>query len=257
MSYPRGIAVNSLGEVYVANYSGHRIQKFTSNGTFVSQWGSPGGGKAGLQSPAYVAIDKVGDVYVSDSGNRRIVKYNSNGSFISTWGWGVRNGTAEFQICRFSDPTCQAGIVGANDGQFNDPQGLAVDSIGNIYVVETGNIRVQKFDPSLPFVLKWGTSGTGDGEFDHPRGAAVDSSGNVYVADTRQERIQKFDSVGTYVTEWGVHGTADGEFYTPSAVAVGVGGNIYVTDTSLHRVQRFLGPWLDVFVADPEMPGRY
>ena len=81
--------------------------------------------------------------------------------------------------------------------------GVAVDSSGNVYVADTNNNRIQKFDSSGTFITKWGSSGTGDGQFEYPTGIAVDSSGNVYVADTDNHRIQKFDSNGTFLTKWG------------------------------------------------------
>ena len=84
---------------------------------------------------------------------------------------------------------------------------------GNVYVVEQGNHRIQKFTSSGNFILKWGknggdgTSGSGDGEFNDPRGVAVDNnSGNVYVADRGNHRIQKFGppSIIPTLTEWGI-----------------------------------------------------
>ena len=69
-----------------------------------------------------------------------------------------------------------------------------MDSSGNVYVSDSENDRMQKFDSSGNFLLKWGSQGTGDGQFQSPKGVAVDSSGNVYVADTNNSRIQKFSS---------------------------------------------------------------
>jgi DNA-binding beta-propeller fold protein YncE len=84
------------------------------------------------------------------------------------------------------------GIKGTGDGQFHNPSGIATDSADNVYVVELGNKRVQKFDSSGNFITKWGTNGTENGQFDSPQGIATDSAGNVYVADTDNHRVQKF-----------------------------------------------------------------
>ena len=104
-----------------------------------------------------------------DYDNSRIQKFNSSGTFITKW-----------------------GSSGSGDGQFAEPQGIAVDSSGNVYVADHYNNRIQKFDSSGTFITKWGSSGSGDGQFDDPTGIAVDSSGNVYVADRDNYRIQKF-----------------------------------------------------------------
>ena len=90
------------------------------------------------------------------------------------------------------------GSFGSGDGQFNFPEGIAVDSSGNIYVADTSNNRVQKFNSVGAFQLKFGanggdgTAGSGDGQFSSPRNIALDSSGNIYVADSSNHRVQKF-----------------------------------------------------------------
>jgi tripartite motif-containing protein 71 len=88
------------------------------------------------------------------------------------------------------------GSPGTADGQFDFPEGVALDSSDNVYVVDAlgGNHRIQKFYSDGTFITKWGSFGKGDGQFHFPSGVAVDSSGNVYVADIENNRIQKFGS---------------------------------------------------------------
>ena len=88
----------------------------------------------------------------------------------------------------------QWGSLGTGNGQFNLPRGIAVAADGSVYVADTYNHRVQKFDTNGAFVAKWGSSGTGDGQFNLPVGIAVDADGSVYVADTSNNRVQKFDT---------------------------------------------------------------
>jgi hypothetical protein len=131
------------------------------------------------------------------------------------------------------------GIQGSGDGQLINPTNVAVDSSGNVYVVDMQNNRIQKFSSTGTFLTKWGTYGPSDGQFNRPYDVAVDSSGNVYVADTQNNRIQKFSSTGTFLTKWGTYGLGDGQFSSPTGVGVDSSGNIYVTDTYNHRIQKF------------------
>ena len=140
----------------MAEGGNNRIQKFNSNGTFITKWGSSGNGDGQFSNPTGVAVDSSGNVYVGDAGNNnRIQKFNSNGTFITKW-----------------------GSSGNGDGQFSSPNGVAVDSSGNVYVADAGNNnRIQKFNSNGTFITKWGSSGNGDGQFSNPTGVAVDSSG--------------------------------------------------------------------------------
>jgi DNA-binding beta-propeller fold protein YncE len=122
---------------------------------------------------------------------------------------------------------------------FSAAQGVATDSSGNVYVADTGNNRVLKFNSSGALITKWGSLGTGDGQFSSPRDLAVDSSGNVYVVDTTNNRIQKFDSSGTFVTKWGATGAGNGQFNNPNGIAISSVGNVYVADSTNNRIQRF------------------
>jgi tripartite motif-containing protein 71 len=111
-------------------------------------------------------------------------------------------------------------VLGSGDGQFGDPQGVAVDGSGSVFAVDA-NDRVQKFDNSGTFLTTWGTTGTGNGQFNDPTGVAVDGSGHVFVADTNNHRIQKFDNTGTtFLTMWGMPGTGTGQFDDVQGVAV-------------------------------------
>jgi uncharacterized membrane protein/sugar lactone lactonase YvrE len=157
------------------------------------------------------------------------------------------------------------GPAGINRGQFNAPRGITHDVAGNFYVVDTGNLRIQKFDATGKWLAIFGNGrGDGDGQFKRyedpatgaeaagtgPAGIAVDASGNVYVADTWNHRIQKFDSAGKFVTKWGSFiyiGDAaaaqdperDRKFYGPRGLAIGPEGDLYVTDTGNKRVLVF------------------
>ena len=131
------------------------------------------------------------------------------------------------------------GGYGSKDGQFESISGVATDSTGNVYVADSEQQRVQKFDSSGIFITQWGELGTEDGEFYYPEGVATVSSNNVYVVDRYNDRVQKFDSDGTFIDKWGSLGVDNGEFYRPSDVATDSSDNVYVTDRSNQRIQKF------------------
>ena len=119
------------------------------------------------------------------------------------------------------------GSKGTGEGQFIEPNGIAVDPSGNVFVVDTLNHRIQKFDPQGNFIIQWGSEGVGDGQFKEPWGAAIDPSGNVYITDRLNQRIQKFDINGNFVTKWGFQVTGDSpSYYHPYGVATDATGNV-------------------------------
>jgi len=261
--YPRGIAVDSAGFVYVVDSNNNRIQKFSSSGVFLGKWGESGSGDGQFSNPGGVAVDSSGNVYVADTFNNRIQKFSSTGTFIAKWGesgsgdgWflmpqGVAvDSSGNVYIADFGNSRIQKfsstgtfiakwGTSGSSDGQFDFPQGIAVDSSGNVYVADTDNDRIQEFSSTGTFITKWGESGSGDGQFSNPVGVTVDSSDNVYIADGYNNRIQKFSSTGTYLSKWGSYGSGDGQFWNPNGVAVDSSGNVYIVEYSNNRIQKF------------------
>jgi len=226
------------------------MQKFDSDGNFLTKWGTLGTSGTRFQDPGGVAVDASGNVYVTDTLNHRITKFSSLGTFIRTWGWGVMDGTAELQTCAFA-VLCEAGIAGSGNGQLDIPAAIAIDASGNVYVADYNNERMQKFDGNGTFLAQWGSPGYGDGQFVSPTVVAVGASGNVYAGGGASPRIQIFDCNGTYLTEFGTSGIADGRFGSPQGAAVSPRGEVYVSDDTLNRIQKFGGPWLHVFIGEP------
>ena len=218
------IAIDAVGNVYVADTLNHRIQKFKPDGVFIKKWGTYGTGNGEFNGPAALAIDASGYVYVVDGFNDRIQKFTTDGVFIKKW-----------------------GSHGDQPGQFNfwqhpqDPHlsstGITIDNDGNIVVVDNENYRIQKFDPEGNFLSMWGGIAYRS-LFDSPGGIVIDATGNIYVADG-SKRIVKFTTDGTLLTQWGSSGDNEGEFRKPLGVGVDASGNIYVGDTSNFRIQKF------------------
>jgi hypothetical protein len=133
----------------------------------------------------------------------------------------------------------QFGAPGSGNGQFNGPSGVAIDSAGDVYVVDTGNDRVQRFTSEGVYVSQFGAPGSGDGQFIGPRGVAIDSAGDVYVVDTGNDRVQRFTSEGVYVSQFGTAGAGNGQINAPTGVAIDSAGNVYVADAGNGRAQKF------------------
>jgi uncharacterized protein (TIGR03663 family) len=155
------------------------------------------------------------------------------------------------------------GERGSSPGRFIKPAGLAVDGDGNLYVADSGNHRVQKFDAEGKFIAEVGSSGKGEGQFNEPWGVAVDSQGNLYVADTWNNRIQKFDRDLKFVTQWGkpasdLTNPKPYDFWGPRDVAIDPQGNVWVADTGTCRVLKFTsdGTFLASFGKCGSEPGQ-
>ncbi|NOZ28946.1 MAG: TIGR03663 family protein [Chloroflexi bacterium] len=240
---PRGVAIAPDGRIVVADSGNHRIQVFDPQGNYLTGWGSecrlyeegqpgcvdPDGdgplqlGDGQFQEPWGVAVDRDGNVYVADTWNHRIQKFTLEGKFLTKWGF-------------FASTDGQLGQPVAMWG----PRAIAIDSNGDVYVTDTGNKRVQKFDPQGNFLAQYGGGGVIEGYFDEPVGLAVDAQDNFYVADTWNRRIQKFDATFTFLKEWPIHGWESESIVNKPYLAVdSSAGLVYATDPEGYRVLVF------------------
>jgi DNA-binding beta-propeller fold protein YncE len=184
-SSPWGVAVDRVrGYVYVVDSANFRIQKFDETGEFIMSWGSFGSNDGQFYFPRGIAVDPAdGAVYVVDMGNHRIQKFDTSTNvlpqLLTKWGGGLGPGHA-------SSPQAQEA------GQLRSPWGIAVGGAGDVYVTDTGNQRVQKFDRDGGFITQWGGFGGGDSQFNFPYGIAVDARGSVFVVDSGNTRVLQF-----------------------------------------------------------------
>ena len=186
---PTGIAVDKDGNIYVADTDNHSIQKFDKDGKFLARWGDePDSEEGKFYYPRGLATSSDGMIYIADSGNNRVQKFDADGNLVNAWG--------------------KFGFAwrGAEAGKFDVPWGVATDQQGFLYISDTSNARIQKFQPDGTPLLKWGRDGGYDGAMFYPRGIAVDFVGNIYVADEGNHRIQKFDARGNFLLKWGKRG---------------------------------------------------
>ena len=121
-SSPNGVAVDSSDNVYVTEFRGNRVQKFTPDGTLLLQWGTSGGGNGQFRNPTGIALDLDGNVYVSESGNHRVQKFTADGEWLATW-----------------------GSQGSGPGESFSATVVAVDADGRVYVghVPSSGVRVR------------------------------------------------------------------------------------------------------------------
>ena len=239
-SNPSGTAVDSSGTVYVADSANHVIRKITSAGvvtTFAGDGlsGSKDGTGSGAQfnTPSAIVINSSGTLFVSDSGNHCIRKITSAG-VVSTFAGGSSG---------FADG------IGSN-AQFNSPQGIVVDSLGNVFVADSGNHRIRSITAAgqVSTLAGQSTSGTIDdsgtsARFNTPTGIAIDSLRNLYVTDKNSHRIRKVTAQGGVST---LAGSTSGftndtgtsaQFNSPVGIAVDSTGTLYVADTGNHRIR--------------------
>jgi sugar lactone lactonase YvrE len=260
--YPNGVAVDGVGNVYVADTDNNTIRKVTAGGavtTLAGLSGSSGfvnatGSVARFFGPFGVAVDKAGNIYVADTRNNAIRKVTAAGVVTTLTGgtYGSKDGT---------------GIA----AQFNFPSGVAVDSATNVYVADYGNNTIRKVTPAgvvTTLAGLTGVSGTNNGTgsaalFYLPSGVTVDSVGNVYVADTGNHTIRKgFAATSPPVIVPGSPAFNGGQF---GFNLTGSAGQLVVVEASTN-LSNWLSIWTNTFgtgmlpFSDPQSstcPGRF
>ncbi len=153
-SYPQFIAVGDDGSIYVSDLGNKRVQKFSSNGEYITEWGKSGKQSGEFHYPSGIAVSD-GFVFVADRDLNRIQKFSTDGEFIAEW-----------------------GEKGKYNGQLYFPNGIAVNN-GTVYVADTGNQRIQMFSTDGEFISSFGSSGLGEGQFLTVVGIDIDGDGNI------------------------------------------------------------------------------
>jgi uncharacterized protein (TIGR03437 family) len=230
-----GVSVDSAGNVYIADTGNNRLRMVAPNGTISTVAGTGDAGFAGdyaapasseLKSPAGVTVDPQAHIYLADTGNSRVRRIDPGGNIFTYAG----NGNASY----FGD-----GLA-AHAASVNQPQGVALDSAGAVYIADTLDNAVRKVSPdgTITTIAGYGSPAFGgDGgpatkaALNHPQGVTVDANGNVYIADTGNNRVRKVDMAGNIST------AADG-LSGPRGVAVDRNGVLYIADTGHNQILR-------------------
>ena len=256
LDFPRGVALDGAGNLYIADGNNQRIRKVDAAGVITTVAGGGSGlGDGGaataarLYYPSGVALDGAGNLYIADATNQRIRKVDAAGVITTVAGDGTRGFGGD------------GGAAVA--AQLGNPYGVAVDGSGNLYIADWANHRIRKVDAEgvISTVAGDGTEGySGDGgaavaaQLYAPFGVALDAAGNLYIADTRNNRIRKVDAAGSISTvAGGGSGLGDGgaagfsgdggpavaaHLNRPIDVAPDAAGNLYIADTFNNRIRK-------------------
>ncbi|HYD50587.1 MAG TPA: NHL repeat-containing protein, partial [Terriglobales bacterium] len=196
---PRGLAVLANGEVLVADFGNHRIQRRARDGAVLSQWGSHGDGLGQFKEPTGIAVSANGRIAVADTWNGRVQFFTPGGQ-----------------------PDGQSAVA------MYGPRGVAFGPDGSVYVADTGNSRVVKLTPEGKLAAAIGGPGQGPGQFAGPIGIAVDGQGLVYVADNGNGRLQILDPTHQPSAAIAIEGWSNAVYSEPY-VTVDRAGRIWVS----------------------------
>lgn len=252
LNQPSGVAVDSSGNLYIADAGSNRIRKVSSSGIISTVAGNGSAGFSGdgglataatLSGPAGVAVDSSGNLFIADFYNSRIRKV-STGGIITT----VAGGTVECLEVTFSGPATSAPLC--------DPVGVAVDASGNLFIADPDIWQILKVSAasgtisSVAGSFSYGFSGDGGqatlASLNYPGGVAVDNSGNIFIADTLDERIRKVSVGGIISTVAGNENfgfSGDGgpatsaSLNSPQGAFVDSLGNLFVADFANNRIR--------------------
>jgi DNA-binding beta-propeller fold protein YncE len=234
------MAIDKNGFIYLEDgfYEQKRIQKFTSDGQFVSAWGNFGPGDEEIHDPDDMIIDENGFFYIAESFSG-IKKFTSGGQFVTKWG----------SMCdRYDGSGCEDpdgdGPLDLGDGQFDRITGIALDRDGFVYTLESPQYlspRIQKFTSDGQFIEKWEIDTNEITYFDFANDIAIDRNGFMYVSFWKYDLsggILKFSPDGQFV-EWEEYGSEDERMNFPYDIAVDMNGFVYVCQWETNRILKF------------------
>lgn len=218
---PAGIAISSLNEIFVADVAANRVVVYDLEGRYLRSIGD----QNYLERPSDVALDlAAARLYVVDAG-------------------GVESQVHRVQVfdARTGAFLQSIGKRGQNDGEFNFPLQAAVAPSGKLYVVDSGNFRVQVFNPDGSFAAAFGSLGRHPGQFARPKGIATDGEGNIYVVDTAFGNVQIFNEAGQLLLFIGERAQvgSPGKYMLPAGIDIDEEGRIYLVDQFFRKVDIF------------------
>lgn len=237
---PTGIAVDPYGRVIVIDNGNGRIQIFDIKGKLIGSIGSKGDGRAQFSDPQSVYIDENGSCYIADTGNNRVQVFSIE-----------KEGGQRIPPAPLVGRISLAAIlpVKASDA--------AVDSSGNLYLLDRQEAKITILDKAYKTVGSFGKPGSDKGMFSGPSSIVIGDNDQIFVSDSGNHRIQVFDRNGKYLYEFGGKGSTDGKLYSPGGI-VYKSGKLWIADTGNNRIQVFNpdGIFLSKFGKKGSYPGE-
>ncbi len=215
--FPYGISVDSEEKIYVADLYNAKISIFDKNGDFIDYFAEQYSNNGTIVSPAGLRIINE-TVYVTDVQRNKVFTFNLDGELLQ-----------------------EIGEPGVEEGMFFAPNAITADNDGNIYVVDTGNSRIQVFDNEGNFVrvIDGSIGESGNSVLVNPRGIGVNSKGVIYVVSNLTNFVHSFDNEGNELYRFGGIGQSTGQFQLPNGLFIDNRDTIYVTETINQRVSTF------------------
>ena len=225
-SRPVGVAVDAEGNLYVADSGKSAVHVLDRDGKLLESIGRFGWRTGELDSPTGIAVDAQLRLYIADSGNNRVQRFSLIRRTFKTIAGEKQDESVGLQSASPIIPLLE-------------PQSVAVDVRGYVYIADTWNHRILKIDPLGRLQMEIGGLGWDGQQFRNPQGVMVDFRNNIYISDTGNHRVHKLDFSGCQIAIWGEEGTGKGQFRNPVGQAIDRFGNIYVVDQGNRRIQIF------------------
>jgi len=254
---PYGVATDFGDRLFIADTGASLVHVYDMKTTSYEM--IEGTSEVPLQTPIAMAYAGNDELFITDSSQGTVLRYNLKEKKLQplmpyrlqrptgiAYSWCTKllfvTDTAAHQVVAFDRNGIEKfriGSRGTGEGQFNYPTDIWVDKVGQVYVTDALNARIQRFSVEGGFIDSFGQPGDTPGSFAKPKGIAVDPAGHIYVCDALFDAVQIFDAEGHLLMTFGDNGNRSGQFWMPSGIFADRKGFIYVADTYNRRIQIF------------------
>ncbi|MDJ1469162.1 T9SS type A sorting domain-containing protein [Cytophagaceae bacterium DM2B3-1] len=218
LANPNMLTIDNQGVIWIqdAQFSSakSRIQRFDSNGNFLSGFPYSKEENTPLNFPKRLTSDSQGNTWIVDTGNSTLLKFDKDGSLL-----------------------LKVGSYGSDNDQFQNPEGITIDREDNIWVIDSPNSLIKKFDKNGNFLFSFGSIGQNNGQLSYPHSISLDQHNNIWVAD--ENAIQKFDKNGNFLLRRISYGNNNQKFYRPTDITTDRKDNVLVLERGSTDILKF------------------